>query len=377
MVSAVITCAGTGERAGFGFNKLLKDVGGITPFEKTLCAFASSGVIDEIIVVCSDADADVFKQKCRYKSINAVFVKGAATRSESVLNGLKAVSGDVVLIHDGAGLFVGKGIIRGGPEPPEKCGGGKTAVPVTDTICDVVCENGENVIVSSSRSGKYAAQTPQGFKTDEIKKAFSLAEAGERFTDESGLYAKYVGKCHIVNGDVKNKKLTFPEDFSVAESGNLFVGTGFDLHLLVQNRKLILGGVEIPHDKGLLGHSDADVLTHAIMDAMLSSASLGDIGRHFPDTDEKYEGISSLILLKNVMEILNKSGYKLINVSAVIQAQKPKLAKYVDKIRANLARVLDLDESAVGITCTTLEGIGIVGREEGIAAQAYCLTKKI
>ena len=145
---------------------------------------------------------------------------------------------------------------------------------------------------------------------------------------------------------------------------------------MTPNRKLILGGVEIPHDKGLLGHSDADVLTHAIMDAMLSSASLGDIGRHFPDADPKYKDISSMLLLENVVDLLKKRGYKLINVTAVIQAQKPKLAKYVDKIRENLAKALELDVEKVGITCTTLEGIGIVGREEGIAVSAYCLTRK-
>lgn len=379
MVSAIITCAGAGERAGFGFNKLLKDIGGITPFEKTVCAFADSGVIDEIIVVCSEQDEKIFKQKCLDMSINAVFVAGSTTRSRSVKNGLDAVSGDIVLIHDGARPFVSERIIRDCVKTAAKFGSAITAVPLTDTIGEVIAaaeENGEKVLVSSSREGKYAIQTPQGFKTELIRKAFSLASDDEVFTDESGVFCKYIGKCHIVEGESANKKLTYAEDFSVDGNGRLFVGTGFDLHLLVEGRKLILGGVEIPHDKGLLGHSDADVLTHAIMDALLSSASLGDIGRHFPDTDDKYKGISSILLLQNVLELLKKSGYKPINVSAVIQAQKPKLSEYVDTIRANLAKNLGLDESAVGITCTTLEGIGIVGREEGIAVQAYCLTKK-
>ena len=376
MVSAIITCAGSGERAGFGYNKLLKDIGGITPFEKTLSAFSSSDVIDEIIVVCSKEDEPVFKEKCRYKSINAIFVTGSTTRCGSVKNGLDVAKGDIVLIYDGARPFVSERIIKDCVSTSEKYGSAITAVPVTDTICDSSEENGETVIISSSRKNIYAAQTPQAFKTELIRKAFSMIKEGEEFTDESGIFTKYIGKCHIVEGETANKKLTYPEDFSVMQSGNLFVGTGFDLHLLVENRKLILGGIEIPHDKGLLGHSDADVLTHAIMDAMLSSASLGDIGRHFPDTDEKYKGISSMILLEKVVEILDKSGYKLINVSAVIQAQKPKLAKYVDKIRLNLAKALGVNDSAVGITCTTLEGIGIVGREEGIAVQAYCLTQK-
>ena len=197
---------------------------------------------------------------------------------------------------------------------------------------------------------------------------------GEEFTDESSLYSKYIGKPKIVKGSPSNKKLTLPEDFAVSE--NLYVGTGFDLHVFAPDRKLILGGIEIPHDKGLLGHSDADVLTHAIMDAMLSSASLGDIGRHFPDTDPAYKGISSMKLLEKVVELLKKSGYRLKNVSSVIMAQKPKLAKFVDGIRRNLALALGVEDEQVGITCTTLEGIGTVGREEGIAVQSYCLTVK-
>lgn len=376
MVSAIITCAGSGERAGFGFNKLLKDIGGITPFEKTVRAFADSGVIDEIIVVCSKHDEEFFGQKCLNISINVVFVTGSATRSKSVRNGLEAVSGDVVLIHDGARPFVSGRIIRDCVKTAVKFGSAITAVPLTDTIGDVTEENGEKVLVSSSREGKYAIQTPQGFKTELIRKAFSLASDDEIFTDESGVFSKYIGKCRIVEGETANKKLTYAEDFSVGGNGKLFVGAGFDLHLLVEGRKLILGGIEIPHVKGLLGHSDADVLTHAVMDALLSSASLGDIGRHFPDTDDKYKDISSILLLQNVLDLLKKSGYKPINVSAVIQAQKPKLSGYVDAIRANLAKNLGLEESAVGITCTTLEGIGVVGREEGIAVQAYCLTEK-
>ena len=224
--------------------------------------------------------------------------------------------------------------------------------------------------LTSSRKNLYSIQTPQGFNAGLLKKAYSMMADGEEFTDESGLYAKYVGSPKIVEGSALNKKLTLPNDFAVSE--NLFVGTGFDLHIFAENRKLILGGIEIPHDKGLLGHSDADVLTHAIMDAMLSGASLGDIGRHFPDTDAKYKGISSMKLLEEVVSLLKKSGYRLKNVTSVIMAQKPKLAKYVDTIRANLARALFVEESSVGITCTTLEGIGTVGREEGIAVQSYC-----
>ena len=151
------------------------------------------------------------------------------------------------------------------------------------------------------------------------------------------------------------------------------IGNGYDVHKLTEGRKLILGGVEIPHDKGLLGHSDADVLTHAIMDALLSSASLRDIGYHFSDKDEKYKDISSMILLERVMEMLKEKGLKPLSVSAVIMAEKPKLSKFVPQITKSLADAMQMDINDIGITLTTLEGIGTVGREEGIASQAYVL----
>jgi len=370
-VTAIITCAGKGERAGFGYNKLLKDLGGITPFEKCVGVFSKVDKINRIIITCSPLDMEIFKQKCEGLGVNAEFVIGGQTRTESVGNALSLVNdGDIVLIHDGARAFITEDIINRCITSCENYGTGVVAIPTTDTIAQT--DGGK--IISTSRKGKYSVQTPQGFIAGQLKKAYSMMADGEEFTDESGLYAKYIESPKIVEGSVNNKKLTLPEDFSVGE--NLFVGTGFDLHILTEGRKLILGGIEIPHTKGLLGHSDADVLTHAIMDAMLSGASLGDIGRHFPDTDMKYKGISSMKLLEEVVILLKKSGYRLKNVSSVIMAQKPKLAKFVDTIRANLASALNVCESAVGITCTTLEGIGTVGREEGIAVQSYCLLVK-
>ena len=155
------------------------------------------------------------------------------------------------------------------------------------------------------------------------------------------------------------------------------IGHGYDVHRLTKDRKLILGGVEIPNETGLLGHSDADVLTHAVMDAVLGALSLGDIGKHFKDTDPQWKDISSIYLLKKVLEMLHDKGYKVKNISAVIMAQKPKLSTFTDEISTNLAKVIHIDKNRVGITCTTLEGIGIVGREEGIATQAYCMLEKI
>ncbi|MBQ7373698.1 MAG: 2-C-methyl-D-erythritol 2,4-cyclodiphosphate synthase [Clostridia bacterium] len=371
-ITAIITCAGKGERAGFGYNKLLKDLGGITPFEKCVGVFKEVEEIDRIIITCTPSDLEIFKKKCDGLFVKADFVLGGKTRTESVLNALlKTDDDEIVLIHDGARCFVTKDIIKRCISSVKEFGTGVVAIPTTDTIAET---DGLLKIVKTERKNKYSVQTPQGFISGNLKKAYSLMGENEEFTDESGLYAKYVGFPKIVEGSPLNKKLTRPEDFYLSE--NLFVGTGFDLHVLVENRKLILGGKEIPHVKGLLGHSDADVLTHAIMDAMLSAASLGDIGKHFPDTDDKYKGISSMKLLEEVVNLINKSGYRLKNVSSVIMAQKPKLAKFVDEIKQNLAIALGVDTSCVGITCTTLEGIGTVGREEGIAVQSYCALVK-
>jgi 2-C-methyl-D-erythritol 2,4-cyclodiphosphate synthase len=154
---------------------------------------------------------------------------------------------------------------------------------------------------------------------------------------------------------------------------NMRVGMGYDVHKLVEGRPLIVGGVTIPHTMGLLGHSDADVLLHAIMDAMLGAAALGDIGKHFPDTDKAYEGISSLTLLKKTGDLILEKGYVIGNIDATIIAQKPKMRPFIEAMEQNIARVLDIDVSQVNIKATTEEGLGFTGKEEGISAQAICL----
>ena len=151
------------------------------------------------------------------------------------------------------------------------------------------------------------------------------------------------------------------------------IGMGYDVHRLVPDRKLIIGGVEIPYEKGLLGHSDADVLIHAVMDALLGAAALGDIGRHFPDTDDKYKGISSMELLSRVSELIEKENHLVGNIDAIIIAQAPKMAPYIEQMRDNIAKALKIDLGQVSVKATTEEGLGFTGRGEGIAAKAVCL----
>lgn len=368
-------CAGKGERANFGFNKLLKEVDGVPVFEKTLYAFYSHPAIDEIIVVCAEKDEATFSAIAEKLGAKVKFVRGGKDRSASVKNGVNEAKGEIVVVHDGARPFVSAKIITDCVNSAIGFGSGVACVPATDTTTQIAYDGENEYIVSATRNNIYKVQTPQAFNKNLLLKAFSLKTGDEVFTDESGLFAKYIGRCRAVNGNERNRKLTTAEDFAPGE--NLRAGVGFDLHRLVEGRKLVLGGIEIPNDKGLLGHSDADVLLHAVSDALLSSASLGDIGKHFPDTDEKYKGVSSVILFDKVKEMLEENGYKIVNVSAVIMAQKPKLSPFVKAMTENLASLCGVTPDRVGITCTTLEGIGTVGREEGIAVSAYCLTEKI
>lgn len=367
-ITAIITCAGKGTRAGFEKNKLLQSVEGITYLEKTAKAFLACEQIDEIILTSSVSDyEEILKISAKFDKKTSVIL-GGDTRTQSVKNALDACDGDIVLIHDGARPFVSQEIIIDCINSVKNYGSGIACTPVTDTIA--VEENGE--IITTEREKRFLVQTPQGFYLKDIKFAYSKIE-NEIFTDDSGVYSKYIKPAKISLGSPENKKLTYASDFKNTQ----LVGTGFDLHRLVEGRKLILGGIEIPHTKGLLGHSDADVLTHAIMDALLSALSLGDIGKHFKDTDPQWKDISSIYLLKKVLEMIQGEGYKVVNISAVIMAQKPKLSTFTDEISTNLAEVIHIDQKRMGITCTTLEGVGLVGREEAIATQAYCLLEKI
>lgn len=375
-VSAIITAAGKGERAGFKQNKLFTPMqNGKTVIENTLAAFDKNERVVEIILTAADGEEDFLSRVAEAIQTPTLIVKGGKTRSLSVANAMQLVTGDVVLVHDGARPFVSERVINSCIDGVEQKGSAVAAIECVDTIAEVD-EYGR--ILRSSRADRRAVQTPQGFYTHELREAIKKAQAAgdlEQFTDESGLYCKYVKAAAVCVGDVKNIKLTYPQDFDVP--AGVRAGTGYDVHKLVENRKLILGGIEIPHDKGLLGHSDADVLTHAVMDSLLSACALRDIGFYFSDKNPEYAGISSMILLEKVMQLIKAEGYKPNNISAVVQAQKPKLSPFVPLVRENLAKALGIPCSAVGISCTTTEGIGFVGREEGIACTAFCTVVKI
>ena len=371
-VSLILACAGKGERAGFLQNKLLVEVGDTTCLNTTLNVFIDSGLIDEYIIVCAKRD---------YREISSIvppYVKlviGGDTRTQSVSNALDHVSGDIVLIHDGARPFVSVDTIKSCIDDARRYGSGIAAIPSRDTVC-MAGDGGKTIDAYIGKTGLYIIQTPQAFKIEQIRKAYILA-GNESYNDDSEIYARFIGKPHISEGSAKNTKITFEGDLdALAERPICRVGVGFDCHKLVEGRKLFLGGVKIPHTKGLLGHSDADVLTHAIMDALLSAVALRDIGYHFPDTDEKFKDADSIDLLHQVLNLIKDEGYSPYNVSAVIMAEQPKISPYIPTITRMLADNLGIEESKVGIGATTLEGLGFVGREEGICVRAFATVIK-
>ncbi len=366
-IAIVLTCAGAGTRAGFNENKLLYKTGGKTVAEKTFDAFFSTGLFSEFVVTSSKEDLTAFTQLFKDK---AKIVLGGSTRSQSVRNALKEVESEIVLIHDGARPFVDREIIENCIETVRKFGSAITAIPSVNTVCNA--KNGE-ITAIVGKNNVYDIQTPQGFYTKDIVKAYSCSD--EDFPDESSVYLKFIGTPHLSKGNAKNVKLTLKEDFDFDK--NIRTGEGFDCHRLVENRKLILGGITVPFDKGLLGHSDADVLTHAVMDSVLSACGLRDIGYYFPDTDDKYLNANSIELLEKVLDLAHGKGYTVKSVSAVIMAEKPKLSPFIEEIKRNLCSVLDIKTDDFGLSATTLEGLGFVGREEGICVHASCVVKEL
>ncbi len=361
--SLILACAGKGVRAGFNQNKLLISSNGSTILEQTLNAFLASGLIDQVVISASKEDFDFVQSLVKDK---ATVVLGGETRTESIKNALEKVNGEIVLIHDGARPYVSKRLIEDCIKTAIKFGSAIPVIKSRDTIAKI---DGNDITEYLGKDSLVNIQTPQGFTAKTIKDAYK--QLGDKsFNDDGEMHLNYVRKLNYFDGDIDNIKLTYKEDFNLEKKPIYRFGTGFDCHKLVENRKLILGGVVIPHDKGLLGHSDADVLTHAIMDAILSSLSLRDIGYHFSDKDPKYKDANSLDLLTKVLDMIKEKGYKVESVSATIMAEKPKLLSFIPEITKSLSTALGIAKEFVGIGATTLEGLGFVGREEGICTHA-------
>ena len=374
---AVLVAAGRGTRAGLDANKVFYPVEGRSPLSRSLDAIAQTGLYEGIVLVLSKDDFLAYRALTAREgacSLVKSVVAGGKTRQESVFAGLKVVPESVewVSIHDAARPFAGEALFRATLDAARETGSGVISTDVTDTVKRV--EEGR-AVETLDRERLRAVQTPQSFRREEILRAHMAALAdGFAGTDDASLYEREFGSATLVTADGarENVKLTHRGDFL---RGDVRMGTGYDVHRLVEGRPLVLGGVTIPWEKGLLGHSDADVALHALMDAMLGALGEGDIGRHFPDSDEQYRGIASTELLRRVVELARNKGYRVGNCDVTIVAQAPKLAPYIEEMRANVARVLGVDVSRVNIKATTTERLGFEGEGLGISAQAVAVMR--
>ena len=391
MNAAVIVAAGRGSRMGLGRNKVLAPLAGVPVIVRTVRAFEATGLFDGGIVVVTGAE-DLAQMRDLFARfhVGASLTLGGADRQESVYRGLMATnpSADVIAIHDGARPLVTREVIERTIESAQRFGSGVAAVMLKDTVKRVDAEG--VVIDTPRRDALRAVQTPQTFDARLIREAHArFAQGAERATDDAML-AEWAGhRVRLTEGDVENIKLTTPEDMLLAqqvllrreggakeETNMLRIGHGYDVHRLVEGRKLILCGVEVPYTLGLLGHSDADVALHALMDALLGAAALGDIGRHFPDTDPAYAGADSGRLLDHVVSLLEQKGYAVGNVDVTIICQRPKLKDYIEQMRENVAAHLKVAPDCVNIKATTTEKLGFEGEGLGISSHAVaCIVK--
>ena len=394
-VSVIIAAGGSGSRLGVDVPKQFIDMGGRSMLSISAEPFLQNQYVDTVVFVVPSGDEEktksLIESELDCEGANVLFATGGADRAASVRSGLEALDAKgLVLVHDAARPYVSNEIINRVIKKAYEEGAAIPAVPVKDTV--YIVDNSDTMIASEipDRSKLFAVQTPQGFDFEILSEAHGSAKAENIAVTDDGMPVMKCGKpVYLVEGDYSNKKITTPEDLDNHESiyssvgyigesnAHYRVGMGFDVHRFEEGRKLILGGVEIDHDKGLLGHSDADVLTHALMDAVLGALCLGDIGGMFPDSDAQYKGISSIILLEKVVQCMKARGYELVNADLTVIAEKPKLAGYKLQIEESLAAVFGVDKSIITVKATTTEKLGFTGREEGMGAEGIVLLRKL
>jgi 2-C-methyl-D-erythritol 4-phosphate cytidylyltransferase/2-C-methyl-D-erythritol 2,4-cyclodiphosphate synthase len=394
-VAAIIPAAGFGTRMGVEIPKQFLELAGVPILVRTLRVFLAHPAIHIIMLVLPPEQLQSGKEQLLpfltpEQQGKMLYTTGGETRQHSVQNGMKALPASIerIFVHDGARPLVSAEIIDRCLAGIEEHGAVIAAVPVKDTLKEVEeIDDGTEIIGTVDRSQLWQAQTPQAMDLHLLERAYEYAEATEFIgTDEASLLEHAGVSVSVVMGSEENIKITRPEDLRIAatllrenQEGEtaMRIGHGFDAHRLVEGRKLILGGVDIPYQLGLDGHSDADVLVHALMDALLGALGAGDIGRHFPDTDEQYRGADSLKLLARVMELVRAEKMRLINADITVVCQQPKLAPHLATMQSNLAAVCGASPEQVNIKATTTEEMGYTGRGEGITAHAVVLLTKL
>jgi 2-C-methyl-D-erythritol 4-phosphate cytidylyltransferase / 2-C-methyl-D-erythritol 2,4-cyclodiphosphate synthase len=389
-VTAIIAAGGRGQRLGGAHPKQLLEIGGRAVLERSVTAFLTHPSVDDVVVALPAELAADPPPYLRTTAKPLRIVAGGRRRQDSVANAFRAISdrAEIVVIHDAARPFASAALIGRTIAAAAESGAALAALASRDTV-----KQGEGGVVRATlpRESIFLAQTPQAFRRDVLRDALALGEHGEDATDEAALAERAGHAVRLVEGEASNIKITTPDDLvlarAIAEAAGDpaaraakpartgRVGIGYDLHRLVEGRPLVLGGVTIPFERGLAGHSDADAVCHAIADAVLGAAGAGDIGRHFPDTDPRWRDASSLDLLRRAAAIIGELGLEVGNVDASVIAERPKLSPFVDTMRANLAGALGIPADRVSIKGKTNEGVGALGRGEAIAVHAVALLR--
>ena len=381
-VTAIIAAGGAGRRLGADVPKQLLEIGGRPILQRSIDAFRAHPQVSDVIVALPDALAA--SPPAWLDSVR--IVRGGETRQASVANAFDVVAAgcEIVLVHDAARPFVSPDVISRTIDGAHRHGAAIAAIPVHDTVKRAASGDvsAPRIVETLPRDVIFLAQTPQAFRRDVLAKAVVVGRSGIAATDEAALAERAGYPVHIVAGDVANVKITTAADLESARvragagsalPGVRRTGIGYDLHKLVAGRRLILAGVVIPSDRGAQGHSDADVVCHAVTDAILGAARAGDIGQHFPDTDARWKDAVSTELLHHAASIVRTAGFAIDNVDVVIVLERPKLGPYKTEMERHLAEAIGIPPEAVSVKAKTNEGVDAVGRGEAIAAHAVAM----
>jgi 2-C-methyl-D-erythritol 4-phosphate cytidylyltransferase/2-C-methyl-D-erythritol 2,4-cyclodiphosphate synthase len=376
-VSAIIAAGGRGARFGAAQPKQLLALGGRPILQRSVEAFTGSRAIRDVVVALPEELATEPPAYLRGEKIEVVV--GGARRQDSVARAFARVEGrsELVVIHDAARPLVTEDLIRRTLDAAREFGAAIAALPARDTVKRSDAER--MISATLPRHEIYLAQTPQAFATDVLRSALALSRPDIDATDEAMLAEQAGHRVRLVDGDPRNIKITTPDDLALAQSfvgtarPTMRIGNGYDLHRLVAGRPLVLGGVAIPFDKGLHGHSDADAVCHAVTDAILGAAGVGDIGRYFPDDDPTWKDANSIELLRQAAAIVADAGFAIVNIDIVVIAQRPKLVPYIGAMAANLAAALGCAPDRVSVKGKTNEGVDSMGTGESIAVHAVAL----
>jgi len=372
---AICLAGGSGSRMGSDIPKVLLPINGIPAIIHSLNTFQKSYLVDEIILVCPKGqiqDYQLLIKDHNFIKLNNI-IEGGEERTNSVYNGLCAVCDcNYVLVHDGARPMITEDIIEA---LLSNCKENKSAIAARPVINTIKRVSNNEIISTEDRSNLWEVYTPQCFEYTLIKNAYDyVVENQLAITDDASALECIGEKVYVVDINQRDFKLTTPDDVKLVErllmkDCDMRVGLGFDVHKFADNRKLVLGGIEIPYEKGLLGHSDADVLTHAIMDGILGAAGLPDIGQLFPDSSNEFKDVYSIKLLEKVMIKIIDLGFKVNNIDAVVACEEPKISPHRCDMMNCLSNALMCDKSQVNIKGTTTEKLGFEGRGEGISAR--------